>query len=211
MPRKPSSTPPKNTRRPAPRLKTPDGLTPKQQQFVAEYLVDRNATQAAIRSGYSEATAKSIGSENLTKPAILAAVCEGLQKLLAAPLSEAERVIQEAARLAFSDIRKVFDEHGNLINIKELGDDIAPAVSSVEVTERRGGKDTGVETTRKLRLWDKTAGLNILAKYHKLLTEKVELSGSVKVAQAEIAESSDEELLARLEALAKRAAALATG
>nr|DAH84750.1 MAG TPA: Terminase small subunit [Caudoviricetes sp.] len=43
-------------------------LTDKQQRFVAEYLVDLNATQAAIRAGYSEKTARSVGSENLTKP-----------------------------------------------------------------------------------------------------------------------------------------------
>ncbi len=45
-------------------------LTDKQQRFVAEYLVDLNATQAAIRAGYSEKTARSVGSENLTKPDI---------------------------------------------------------------------------------------------------------------------------------------------
>ena len=43
-------------------------LTPKQQRFVEEYLIDLNATQAAIRAGYSEKTAKSVGHENLTKP-----------------------------------------------------------------------------------------------------------------------------------------------
>lgn len=46
------------------------GLTDKQQRFVDEYLIDLNATQAAIRAGYSEKTAKEIGSENLTKPNI---------------------------------------------------------------------------------------------------------------------------------------------
>ncbi len=49
-------------------------MTPKQERFVAEYLVDLNATQAAIRAGYSEKTAYSIGQENLTKPEIAAAV-----------------------------------------------------------------------------------------------------------------------------------------
>lgn len=49
-------------------------LTPKQERFVAEYLVDLNATQAAIRAGYSVKTATAIGSENLTKPDIASAV-----------------------------------------------------------------------------------------------------------------------------------------
>ena len=56
-------------------------LTPKQSRFVEEYLVDLNATQAAIRAGYSEKTAKAIGHENLTKPDIEAAIAAGLEKL----------------------------------------------------------------------------------------------------------------------------------
>lgn len=52
----------------------PGELTPKQAAFVREYLVDRNGTQAAIRAGYSAKTAKVIATENLTKPAISAAV-----------------------------------------------------------------------------------------------------------------------------------------
>ena len=51
-------------------------MTPKQQRFVEEYLVDLNATQAAIRSGYSPRTAKAIGHENLTKPDVSTAIAE---------------------------------------------------------------------------------------------------------------------------------------
>ena len=57
------------------------GLTDKQQRFVDEYLIDLNATQAAIRAGYSEKTAKEIGSENLTKPNIAKAIQEAQEKL----------------------------------------------------------------------------------------------------------------------------------
>lgn len=53
-------------------------LTPKQALFVKEYLVDLNATQAAIRAGYSEKTAKEIGCENLTKPNIKRAIDEAM-------------------------------------------------------------------------------------------------------------------------------------
>lgn len=56
-------------------------LTDKQQRFVAEYLVDLNATQAAIRAGYSERTARSVGSENLTKPDITAAIAKAQNKI----------------------------------------------------------------------------------------------------------------------------------
>ena len=55
-------------------------LTPKQQTFVAEYLKDLNATQAAVRAGYSEKTARLIGCENLTKPDIAAAIQSQMDK-----------------------------------------------------------------------------------------------------------------------------------
>jgi len=51
-------------------MKNKDGLTPKQERFCREYLVDVNGTQAAIRAGYSKKTAGAIGVENLTKPLI---------------------------------------------------------------------------------------------------------------------------------------------
>ena len=56
-------------------------LTPKQQRFVEEYLIDLNATQAAIRSGYSEKTAAVIGAENLIKPNIAKAIQEAQESL----------------------------------------------------------------------------------------------------------------------------------
>ena len=55
-------------------------LTPKQQRFVGEYLIDLNATQAAVRAGYSEKTANRIASENLSKPVIQEAIQEQMQK-----------------------------------------------------------------------------------------------------------------------------------
>lgn len=56
-------------------------LTPKQQRFVNEYLIVLNATQAAIRAGYSETTARNVGSENLTKPDIADAIQKGRAKV----------------------------------------------------------------------------------------------------------------------------------
>ena len=57
-----------------------DKLTDKQQAFVNEYLVDLNATQAAIRAGYSEKTASEMGYENLSKPQIADAIQKAMEK-----------------------------------------------------------------------------------------------------------------------------------
>ena len=76
-------------------------LTPKQQRFVDEYLIDLNATQTAIRAGYSEKTAKEIGSENLTKPNIAKAIEEARAKL-----AERTGITQE---YVLSNIQKVVE------------------------------------------------------------------------------------------------------
>lgn len=56
-------------------------LTPKQKRFVEEYVIDCNATQAAIRAGYSPKTAYSIGQENLKKPEVMKAITEKQKKV----------------------------------------------------------------------------------------------------------------------------------
>ena len=76
-------------------------LTTKQRRFVAEYIVDYNATQAAIRAGYSEGTAGVIGFENLRKPQIQAAIHEELEKQSQRTNVTADRIVQELAAMAF--------------------------------------------------------------------------------------------------------------
>ena len=68
-------------------------MTRKQQRFIDEYLIDLNATQAAIRAGYSERTAKQMGTENLAKPALAAAIKAAMDDLAARTAITQERVI----------------------------------------------------------------------------------------------------------------------
>ena len=69
-------------------------MTPKQKRFCDEYLIDCNATQAAIRAGYSEKTAKQIGTENLSKPDIRAYIDERLAEVQSKKIASAEEVMQ---------------------------------------------------------------------------------------------------------------------
>lgn len=78
-------------------------MTPKQVLFVQEYLVDLNATQAAMRAGYSEKTAYSMGQENLKKPEIAAAIAAAQSERSKRTEVTADRVLQEYAALAFYD------------------------------------------------------------------------------------------------------------
>lgn len=95
-------------------------LTKKQEAFVREYLVDLNATQAAIRAGYSEKTAGVIGHENLTKPEINEAVKKAMGDRAERTEVTADMVIDELAALAFydpADLAALTDEEGNPVRI----------------------------------------------------------------------------------------------
>lgn len=69
-------------------------LTDRQQAFIAEYLIDLNATQAAIRAGYSEKTARQAGAENLSKPVIADAIAEGAKKRIVKAEITAQDVLE---------------------------------------------------------------------------------------------------------------------
>lgn len=83
------------------------GLEPRQQRFVDEYLIDFNATQAAIRAGYSKRTARSMASENLTKPDIQAAIAAARVKQQERTQITADAVLREAWNIATADVREL--------------------------------------------------------------------------------------------------------
>lgn len=85
------------------------GLTEKQQRFVDEYLVDLNATQAAIRAGYSVDTARAIGHENLTKPDIQLALLNARKQQQERTNITADGALREAWNIATADARELVD------------------------------------------------------------------------------------------------------
>lgn len=152
-------------------------LTRKQQLFVDEYLVDLNATQAAIRAGYKEKTARFIASENLTKPNIQVAIEKAMAIREKRTEITQDKALKELGRLGFSDIRKYFEDDGSLKNITDLDDDAAAAVASVEVDELfdGSGKDrVQIGFTKKFKFWDKNSALEKIGKHLKMFTEKIE-------------------------------------
>lgn len=109
----------------------PEGvkLTDKQQRFVDEYLIDLNATQAAIRAGYSEKTAAVIGNENLIKPYIADAIAKAKQKR-----SERTEVTQDYVIKTIvetiercSQAKQVYDKSGELVMTETPDGELAPA------------------------------------------------------------------------------------
>lgn len=82
-------------------------LTAKQQRFVDEYLIDLNATQAAIRASYSKKTARQIADQNLSKLDIKAAIEKRMQSRSDRTGITQDKVLRKLAKIGFSDIRKV--------------------------------------------------------------------------------------------------------
>ena len=149
-------------------------MTQKQKRFVEEYLIDLNATQAAIRAGYSPDSAKEIGSENLTKPDIAKAIDQAIAERSRRTGVNADRVVRELAKIAFVNAGEVVDLDTALLMDKISDDDMA-AIQSVKV--KTFGED-GIE--REVKLADKLKALELLGKHLGLFKDKIEINGNVK-------------------------------
>ena len=167
-------------------------LTVKQNQFCIEYIIDLNATQAAIRAGYSAKTAESQGSTLLRNPKVAERV-----NILKTERSEstgitAERVLEEYAKIAFADPNEFFESiklkdgrkivmmKDNILDSKSIG-----AISTIEPGPYGP----------KVKTYDKTKALDSLAKHLGLLTQKIEVSGEVE-AKLDLSNLSTEKLRA---------------
>lgn len=153
-------------------------LTEKQQRFVEEYLIDLNATQAAIRAGYSPKTAKDIGCENLTKPNIRACIDKEIAERSKRTGINKDRVIRELARLAFVNANDVIDIDEATLKADATTDDTA-AIASVKVKTIPTKEGEGVE--REIKLTDKLKALELLGKHLGMFKDKLEIQGSVPV------------------------------
>ncbi len=104
-------------------------LTAKQQAFVEEYLVDLNATQAAIRAGYSPDTAQQMGSENLSKPVIATAIAELMAERSKRTEITAFNVLGDITTIKARCMQTspVIDKAGNHVMIETEDGEIVPA------------------------------------------------------------------------------------
>ncbi len=164
---------------------TAKGLTPKQTRFVAEYLVDLNASQAAIRAGYSAKTARSQGERLLTNVDIAEAIAAKQAEHLARVDLQAEDVLRAIARHVkadgLSDVRDLMDEQNNLKNLKDLSAHAAMNVGGFDVVKRNLTSGDGrVDTVIKVRMRDQSRYVEMAAKHFALLTEQIVIHDSEK-------------------------------
>lgn len=161
-------------------------LEPKQEAFCQEYIKDFNASQAAIRAGYSEKASRSVASRMLTKANISDRINELIQKRKAKVELTADLILAEILKLAQVDLGKAYDSNGNLLPIHEIPEDVRKAMSGVKVFEEFEGVGRDrikIGEVREVKFWDKTKALELLGKHLKLFTDRIEHSGKLTMAE----------------------------
>lgn len=137
-------------------------MTKKQKRFVEEYLIDLNATQAAIRAGYSPETANEQGSRMLANVSIRNEVGKALAERSRRTGINQDRVLMELARIALVNPAKVVDFDEATIKEDAIEDDLA-AVASVKVKRFPTKDGEGIE--REIKFYDKNKALDALGRH----------------------------------------------
>ena len=166
-----------------------DKLTDKQQAFVNEYLVDLNATQAAIRAGYSEKTAKDIGCQNLAKLDIQQAIAKALKERSERTKVDSDWLLTHCSEMLKADIGDILDEVGQFKPIHDWPKIWRQMLSGVDIKELfayTGGGDNCKEKIGELikaKFVSREKILELTGKHVNVgaFTEKVEHSGEVNV------------------------------
>lgn len=144
-------------------------MTNKQIQFAHEYLVDFNGTQAAVRSGYSAKTANEQAVRLLANVSIQELIKELQTQQQKRTNVTADMVINELAKIAFSDISRIFTPDNAIKAVNLMDEKDTAAIASVEVDETVKIDDAGENfvtgATKKVKLWDKLKALDALGKH----------------------------------------------
>jgi len=193
-------------------------LTTRERVFVAEFLIDLNAAQAAIRAGYCKSSAARIGAKHLRKPEVAQAVAAAIAARAMRTGVTADRVVTELARIGFADIRKIVHWRTSKVSEEEKpdGDDVLVVKTIVTNTvELIGAGDIDDDTAAaiaeisqgtngsvKVKMHDKRAALVELGRHLGMFKDKAEAKDA-PAAKPEV--SAREILRARLERLVGKA------
>lgn len=157
-------------------------LNDRQELFCLEYMKDLNATQSAIRAGYSENTAGSIGFENLRKPEIQSRIAELLEERNNAVKVDAQYVLRRLVEIDQMDVKDILNDDGTIKPILEWPRSWRTTLSGIDITEI--ANDGDIEAVLKKVKWpDKIRNLELLGKHVDVsaFTERVDLVGDIKV------------------------------
>lgn len=168
-------------------------LTAKQQRFVAEYLIDLNQTQAAIRAGYSEKTAAEQASRLLTNVKVSEAVQAAMKARSDRTEIDADWVLKRLARDATADLADLYNENGTLKAVHEWPMAWRTGlVAGIDTVQERDGEDPDgnpvYATVRKVKLLDRTKLVELIGKHVDVgaFKDKIEHSGEIKTPELKL-------------------------
>ena len=156
-------------------------LTPRQHRFVQEYLIDLNATQAAIRAGYSKKTAEHQASRLLGNVGIAAAIQAGQAALSESIGITVENVAKELALLGFADMGTYVKLDASETTVKldwtDLPEGATRCIQEITQEEHTGGKghEKGEIRRTKFKLYDKKGSLELLGRHLGMFNDKINL------------------------------------
>lgn len=159
-------------------------LTPKQEMFCREYLIDLNATQAAIRAGYSENTANRIATENLSKPVIKNYI-EHLKAKRQETLDvDATYVLKRLIDIDQMDARDILNDDGSVKPIFDWPDVWRQSISGVDLMEISNSENVAA-TLKKIKWPDKIKNLELLGRHVAVAAfkDRLEVSGNIGLAE----------------------------
>jgi phage terminase small subunit len=149
---------------------------PRHAAFVRAYARTLSPSAAAVEAGYAKKSAGKRAWYLLRRPEIRDAIAQLQERRLAHENLSAARVLEELRRLAFADLRSLYREDGSLKDIHEWTAEQGSAVQEVSVQQSAAGV-----RVLKVRYWDKTKALEMLAKHYKLTAEHTEVSGGITI------------------------------
>lgn len=135
----------------------------RQAAFIREYLVDLNATQAAIRAGYSPKSANINGPRLLSDARIQAAVTAAKQERAEKVGYTAQRVLQRHAEIDEMDVADILDAGGDLLPIKQWPAVWRKTISGIEITTLGSGDNIAI--LKKVKWPDKLRNLELLGRH----------------------------------------------
>ena len=192
-----------------------DEMTEKLALFVQEYIIDFNGAQAAIRAGYSEKSAASIASENLTKPNVAAAIEAAMQERLARTQVDADYVLRRLVDIDQMDVIDILEEDGSFKHISLWPKIWRQYLAGLDMVEEISGHGESREQTgwlKKIKWPDKVKNLELLGKHvnvqawrEKQVIDHTSSDGSMSPAKP-AKDLTDEELAAELEKLGEKPA-----
>ena len=159
-------------------------MTPKQEMFCREFLIDLNGTQAAIRAGYSAKTANRIATENMSKPEIKRRIEELKQQRQEVIGVDASYVLQRLIDIDQMDARDILNDDGSVKPIYDWPDVWRQSISGVDLMEISNSENVAA-TLKKLKWPDKIKNLELLGRHVSVAAfkDRLELSGNVGLAE----------------------------